>query len=227
MPYTYLIDVLQRISMHPANRAIELTPRMWKSLFADDPPSLRPSSALPRSPTTLSAVPQPRLIMPAYFPTNANPMTYRARSGRQFVVIATGAVQGRTLRLSPLRDSGGHGGCFVRSGMARGIRSWRRCRPWTHCPPIGDRSTLDVVTKARICPRDRVDSKVRMANASRRRHPRACEAANSHPGIGSGVDIVPASLQSRWTGAEIDRRRAWNLFRHSTLQSRLASSMAA
>ena len=26
--YTYLIDVLQRISMHPANRAIELTPRM-------------------------------------------------------------------------------------------------------------------------------------------------------------------------------------------------------
>ena len=35
--YTYLVDVLQRISMHPANRAIELTPRMWKSLFADDP----------------------------------------------------------------------------------------------------------------------------------------------------------------------------------------------
>ena len=26
--YTYLIDVLQRISVHPANRAIELTPRM-------------------------------------------------------------------------------------------------------------------------------------------------------------------------------------------------------
>ena len=35
--YTYLVDVLQRISVHPANRAIELTPRMWKSLFADDP----------------------------------------------------------------------------------------------------------------------------------------------------------------------------------------------
>ena len=35
--YTYLVDVLQRITMHPANRAIELTPRMWKSLFADDP----------------------------------------------------------------------------------------------------------------------------------------------------------------------------------------------
>ena len=39
---------------------------MWKSLFADDPPSLRPWSALLRSPTTLSAVPQPRLMMPAY-----------------------------------------------------------------------------------------------------------------------------------------------------------------
>ena len=35
--YTYLVDVLQRISVHPASRAIELTPRMWKSLFADDP----------------------------------------------------------------------------------------------------------------------------------------------------------------------------------------------
>ena len=35
--YPYLVDVLQRISVHPANRAIELTPRMWKSLFADAP----------------------------------------------------------------------------------------------------------------------------------------------------------------------------------------------
>ena len=35
--YTYLVDVLQRISVHPANRVIELTPRMWKSLFADAP----------------------------------------------------------------------------------------------------------------------------------------------------------------------------------------------
>ena len=31
------------------------------------------------------------------FPTNANPMTYRARSGRQFVVIATGAGQDAAL----------------------------------------------------------------------------------------------------------------------------------
>ena len=35
--YTYLVDVLQRISVHPAKQAIELTPRMWKSLFADAP----------------------------------------------------------------------------------------------------------------------------------------------------------------------------------------------
>ena len=34
---TYLVDVLQRISVHPANRPIELTQRMWKSLSADSP----------------------------------------------------------------------------------------------------------------------------------------------------------------------------------------------
>ena len=34
---TYLVDVLQRISVHPANRAIKLTPQMWNSLFADAP----------------------------------------------------------------------------------------------------------------------------------------------------------------------------------------------
>ena len=33
----HLVDVLQRISVHPAKHAIELTPRMWKSLFADAP----------------------------------------------------------------------------------------------------------------------------------------------------------------------------------------------
>ena len=36
-PYTYLVDVLQRIDRHPARRVIELTPWMWKSLFADNP----------------------------------------------------------------------------------------------------------------------------------------------------------------------------------------------
>lgn len=36
-PYTYLIDVLQRVSQHPAARVAELTPRLWKTLFADNP----------------------------------------------------------------------------------------------------------------------------------------------------------------------------------------------
>ena len=36
-PYTYLVDVLQRVSMHPASRVTELTPRLWKQYFADNP----------------------------------------------------------------------------------------------------------------------------------------------------------------------------------------------
>ena len=36
-PYTYLVDVLQRISVHPASRVIELTPREWKARFASNP----------------------------------------------------------------------------------------------------------------------------------------------------------------------------------------------
>lgn len=36
-PYTYLADVLQRISVHPAARVAELTPRLWKTHFADNP----------------------------------------------------------------------------------------------------------------------------------------------------------------------------------------------
>jgi len=36
-PHTYLVDVLQRISQHPASKAIELTPRLWKEKFADNP----------------------------------------------------------------------------------------------------------------------------------------------------------------------------------------------
>ena len=36
-PYTYLVDVLQRISIHPASRVIELTPREWKIKFSHDP----------------------------------------------------------------------------------------------------------------------------------------------------------------------------------------------
>ena len=36
-PYTYLVDVLQRVGEHPASRAAELTPRLWKQYFADNP----------------------------------------------------------------------------------------------------------------------------------------------------------------------------------------------
>jgi len=36
-PYTYLVDVLQRIDRHPASRVIELTPRVWKDLYAENP----------------------------------------------------------------------------------------------------------------------------------------------------------------------------------------------
>lgn len=34
-PYHYLVDVLQRISQHPAKDVTDLTPRRWKTLFAD------------------------------------------------------------------------------------------------------------------------------------------------------------------------------------------------
>ncbi len=36
-PYTYLVDVLQRISIHPASEVESLTPRVWKTKFADNP----------------------------------------------------------------------------------------------------------------------------------------------------------------------------------------------
>jgi transposase len=36
-PYTYLIDVLQRVGQHPAARVAELTPRLWKQHFAHSP----------------------------------------------------------------------------------------------------------------------------------------------------------------------------------------------
>jgi hypothetical protein len=40
-PYTHLVDILQRISEHPASRVAELTPRFWKQHFATH---ARPSS---------------------------------------------------------------------------------------------------------------------------------------------------------------------------------------
>jgi hypothetical protein len=36
-PYTYLVDVLQRIALHPAREVEQLTPRQWKTRFADQP----------------------------------------------------------------------------------------------------------------------------------------------------------------------------------------------
>ena len=36
-PYTYQVDVLQRVATHPAARVAELTPRVWKQLFAAHP----------------------------------------------------------------------------------------------------------------------------------------------------------------------------------------------
>jgi len=36
-PYTYLVDVLQRISVQPAKRVSELTPREWKARFSTNP----------------------------------------------------------------------------------------------------------------------------------------------------------------------------------------------
>jgi len=35
--YMYLVDVLQRVSQHPAKDVIDLTPRVWKTKFAHDP----------------------------------------------------------------------------------------------------------------------------------------------------------------------------------------------
>lgn len=36
-PYTYLVDVPQRTSLHPDRDIEELTPRRWKELFAGHP----------------------------------------------------------------------------------------------------------------------------------------------------------------------------------------------
>jgi transposase len=56
-PYTYLIDVLQRVGQHPASRVAELTPRLWKQHFAQAPLRsdlhvLTKSSARTNSPMT-------------------------------------------------------------------------------------------------------------------------------------------------------------------------------
>ena len=40
-PYTYLVDVLQRVDSHPQARVEELTPRRWKECFGDQPMTSR------------------------------------------------------------------------------------------------------------------------------------------------------------------------------------------
>ena len=49
-PYTYLVDFLQRVAEHPAKRVTKLTPRVWKTTFADHP--LRSDLARTRAPPT-------------------------------------------------------------------------------------------------------------------------------------------------------------------------------
>jgi transposase len=36
-PYAYLVDVLQRINHHSQSRILELTLRLWKQKFANNP----------------------------------------------------------------------------------------------------------------------------------------------------------------------------------------------
>ncbi|CAN5896935.1 hypothetical protein BH11PSE12_BH11PSE12_33260 [soil metagenome] len=36
-PYTYFVDVLQRVGQHPASQVHQLTPRLWKELYVNNP----------------------------------------------------------------------------------------------------------------------------------------------------------------------------------------------
>lgn len=49
-PYTYLVDVLQRIDTHLAANVHELTPRLWKEAFGDNPipATLEPDASIRR-----------------------------------------------------------------------------------------------------------------------------------------------------------------------------------
>jgi hypothetical protein len=46
-PYTYLVDVLQRVGIHPAKDVLDLVPRVWKEKFADNP--LKSDLSIPAS----------------------------------------------------------------------------------------------------------------------------------------------------------------------------------
>ena len=45
-PYTWLVDVLQRVSTHPDREVAQLTPRLWKDHFADNPMTSDVSKAI-------------------------------------------------------------------------------------------------------------------------------------------------------------------------------------
>lgn len=68
-PYTYLVDVLQRVQDHPAKRVEELTPRAWKRQFADHPlrSDIERFTSEVASPAEASPAPPP----PATEPTTA------------------------------------------------------------------------------------------------------------------------------------------------------------
>ncbi len=61
--YTYLVDVLQRVSLLPAKDVIEITPRVWKMKFTHDPmrsdiaPADQYRSGLGGYPCTATAAP--------------------------------------------------------------------------------------------------------------------------------------------------------------------------
>jgi transposase len=46
-PYTYLVDVLQRVGIHPAKDVLDLVPRVWKTKFANNP--LKSDLSIPAS----------------------------------------------------------------------------------------------------------------------------------------------------------------------------------
>ena len=84
-PYAYLVDVLQRVGRHPAKHVVELTPRVWKTTFADQPlrsdldrtrdpppPLGRETPERPRLPAYVQG-PQARPGHPAGFPSTREP----------------------------------------------------------------------------------------------------------------------------------------------------------
>jgi len=56
-PYTYLVDVLQRIDTHPSKEVEWLTPRRWKEKFAQDPMGSDVDRVLRQSRKTLAVAP--------------------------------------------------------------------------------------------------------------------------------------------------------------------------